>query len=647
MSLDGTGYSPPLAFGRFRVLHQVGAGALGPVFRGHDPEHGRLVAIKVFRLDLPPEKAAELAVELQRVVDLALLHPGLVTMHAAGLEGSAAYLVQDFLAADSLDAALRNYGPAPALQALNVLTRLAGALDFSAAVGAFHGAFHSRDVLVSPDESRITGIGVAGALERCGISNPGRRPYAAPERLRGAPPGSQSDVYSLAVCAHELLTARRPVPEGDELSLRLESLGWDQERAAAVFRRGFAVNPDDRYPSALEFVTALQETLEEPARFVSVGDPHELVQVEPEGVGRDATGAVEPIEAAVREDAIADRSRGGLLSLEKEHEAVPAGDDIDFFLQADRANGIGTRFPARAEEVDGVVSEAPDTAEVRSGTVSRAIPADGARPMAAPEVTFAARSKLAGLPLLLTLLVGLLVGFVAGYVFGVSRSLPAPAPGKPTLSQAAQLAGASKSDDGEAGRAPEARPPGTTSQAAAADSARSGGDAAITAKAAATAPARPAPGAVLEVRSTPGGARVVLNGEARGKTPLSIGNLPPGRYIVDLALPGYASVRREVALRAGQSERVSLALTRTPQRPAPKPQEFVGSMLVESRPSGARVVLDGQRVGTTPLSLPNVPAGSHVVRLELDGHLPWAASVRVAAGQRATVRGSLEPERSQ
>ena len=54
---EATGSAPPDAFGPFRVLHQVGAGALGPVFRAYDPDQDKLVAVKLFRLELPPERS--------------------------------------------------------------------------------------------------------------------------------------------------------------------------------------------------------------------------------------------------------------------------------------------------------------------------------------------------------------------------------------------------------------------------------------------------------------------------------------------------------------------------------------------------------------------------------------------------------------
>jgi hypothetical protein len=54
------------------------------------------------------------------------------------------------------------------------------------------------------------------------------------------------------------------------------------------------------------------------------------------------------------------------------------------------------------------------------------------------------------------------------------------------------------------------------------------------------------------------------------------------------------------------------------------------------------VFIDGKPVGATPLSLPEVPIGSHVVRLELPDHRIWSTTARVTAGQQARVTGSLE-----
>ena len=180
------------------------------MFRAYDAERERLVAVKAFKLDLPPDRVHRLVAEFERIIAAGLTHPVLAVPLATGIAGVSAYLAQEYVAADSVDLVVREFGPAPAADALRVAAQLAGALDFAAAVHMTHGALHPRDVLLSSDDTRLTGIGIASALERIGVAAPVRRPYTAPERIAGARWDRRTDVFSLAALMHELLWARRP-----------------------------------------------------------------------------------------------------------------------------------------------------------------------------------------------------------------------------------------------------------------------------------------------------------------------------------------------------------------------------------------------------------------------------------------------------
>ena len=86
---------------------------------------------------------------------------------------------------------------------------------------------------------------------------------------------------------------------------------------------------------------------------------------------------------------------------------------------------------------------------------------------------------------------------------------------------------------------------------------------------------------------------------------------------------------------------------RTPPPPLPPPASatsgrYQGGLTVDSRPTGARVFLDGRLVGTTPLTIAAVPAGEHAIRLERDGYRRWSSSVRVVAAEQNRVTASLE-----
>ena len=120
------------------------------------------------------------------------MHPSIVEPIEAGIEGTLAFRAEEYVAAESLDVAMRHYAPAPIEKVLPFITQLAGAIDFARAQGIGHGGLHPRDIFVTPDLARATGFGVVEALEQVGIRAPVRRPYSAPgahrRRAAGAPP---------------------------------------------------------------------------------------------------------------------------------------------------------------------------------------------------------------------------------------------------------------------------------------------------------------------------------------------------------------------------------------------------------------------------------------------------------------------------
>jgi hypothetical protein len=150
---------------------------------------------------------------------------------------------------------------------------------------------------------------------------------------------------------------------------------------------------------------------------------------------------------------------------------------------------------------------------------------------------------------------------------------------------------------------------------------------------------------------------VTVNGRWRGRTPLTLDDLPFARYDVRVVQPGFTTVQEAVRLSAAEPERdLSFRLQERPAAPArqasrPAPARaperaasttYTGSVFVDSRPRGATVFIDGKSVGVTPLSVPEIAIGSHVVRLELPDHRIWSSATRVVSGETARVTGSLE-----
>ena len=403
------------------------------MFRAYDATRERLVAVKLFNLDLPPERGHQLVAELELLVAADLTHPALASALATGISGVSAFLVQDYVAADSLDLAVREYGPAPAGNALRVAAQLAGALDFAAAAQLTHGALHPRDVLLSSDDTRLTGLGVTRALERVGVVAPVRRPYTAPERIAGSDWDRRADVFSLAALMHELMWGRRVSGLGARAAEKLtEIAGASLPALRDVFAQALAENPADRFETALEFADALKNACPdvavapEPApapkrRAVRDKEPRLPLDEGPEEEAAVARGVPDVAQGVPPPLAVdPDELRRGSPKRDAREGGSPA--DLDISTPAISETEIV--YQPAAEVLHGPVpfeSAAASPAGFITGRDS--------------EPSALERTRSAVWPLVLALLVGIAIGFAGGFFAG-SREQPAAAPAATTAAAA-------------------------------------------------------------------------------------------------------------------------------------------------------------------------------------------------------------------
>ena len=208
----------------------------------------------------------QLVAEFETLISASLTHPGIAAPIATGICEARPFLAQEYVAAESLDVAIRDSGAPKVVDVLRIATQLAGALDFAAYADVAHGALHPRDVLLSFEDARLTGIGVAQALEQVGAAVPVRRPYTAPERIGGTSWDRRADVFSLAALMHEMLWGRRLSATGAHVSELLTKLpDSDLDALRTAFARGLAEDPAKRFETALEFAQALERAFPEVA----------------------------------------------------------------------------------------------------------------------------------------------------------------------------------------------------------------------------------------------------------------------------------------------------------------------------------------------------------------------------------------------
>jgi hypothetical protein len=566
---EAGGSAIPDAFGPFRVLHQIGAGTLGPVFRAYDAERERLVAVKLFRLDLPPEKVHQLVTAFEQLIATELTHPALATPLATGMVGVQAYLAMDYAPAESLDLAVREYGPAPPADALRVAAQLAGGLDFAAVVHVVHGCLHPRDVLLAADDTRVTGIGIARALEGVGVMAPTRRPYTAPERAAGQAWDRRADIFTLAALTHELLWGRRIAGHGLAEGLP-NPPGGDVESLRDVFARALAEDPHDRFGTALEFADALRSA------FPAIGDAK-----------AEAGPAAAPIAAPIvmaPQLPLEDPAPSNVVPMEIPIEApiaapVAASDAVELELRKEADPEIAERYR----------DVAPPPAVVATPVASPV--SFGSAPAFESESTPPPRSR-AGLALAAVaaaLIVGLAVGYGVGMRGGapqveqtpIADASPAAAPAAaPPAREATEVAvtepakpapGPSTAAPTPVDRTPEpresrpaspARRPSTSSRAAT--------PAPRVAERRTTVPPPPQPASGtagryvgrLSVDSRPDGARVFLDGREVGRTPLEVATVSAGEHAIRLERDGYRRWSSAIRVVASERTRVTASLER-------------------------------------------------------------------------------------
>jgi tRNA A-37 threonylcarbamoyl transferase component Bud32 len=263
--------------GRYRIVKELGRGAMGVVYQAVDPTIGRSLAIKTIRLREvdDPGQRARLRERLFREARSAgvLSHPGIVTIYDMEEEDGLAYIAMQFVNGPTLDELMAGKKPMAPDQIFRVLRQTAAALDFAHQKGIVHRDIKPANIMVDKDGTvKIADFGIAkaGTSENLTISGTilGTPNYMSPEQVQGTNIDGRSDQFSLAVVAYEILTGERPFA-GEHLGTVVYKIVQEQPvephrlnpslgtEITAVLRKALSKQPDKRYVSCTEFVNAL------------------------------------------------------------------------------------------------------------------------------------------------------------------------------------------------------------------------------------------------------------------------------------------------------------------------------------------------------------------------------------------------------
>ena len=254
------------------MVERIGRGGMASVYRAHDPELNRHVAVKVlpsFQTE-DPTFVERFRLEAQAVARLN--HPNIVQIYDVGEDKGFIYIVMEHVTGGTLQDRLGDR--IPLAEVLQMIGPLAEALDYAHGHGIIHRDIKPANVLLDPDgRPKLSDFGLARMMEgSAGLTRAdsvlGTPEYMAPEQALGARADQKSDLYALGIIAYQMLLGRTPF-RGDTPSETLmahihrdvplpTALYPDMDPGLeAILLRALAKEPDDRHDSPGEFAKAL------------------------------------------------------------------------------------------------------------------------------------------------------------------------------------------------------------------------------------------------------------------------------------------------------------------------------------------------------------------------------------------------------
>ena len=229
----------PSKVGRYQIVESIGFGAMGAVYKAFDPLIKRTIAIKTIRLDVPPQ-SPHYRTFIERFYHEArisgtLSHPNIVTLFDIGeTEDKVPFLAMEFIDGETVADVLNEGRLFRPEQVIGLVSQMAAAIDYAHAKGVIHRDIKPSNIILHEGEKvKVTDFGIAKLVDS-DITHSGSLlgtpSYMSPEQAMGESLDGRSDIFSLGVVAFEMLSGQQPFPGNNVTSILYKLVHADPVR---------------------------------------------------------------------------------------------------------------------------------------------------------------------------------------------------------------------------------------------------------------------------------------------------------------------------------------------------------------------------------------------------------------------------------
>ena len=299
-------------FGRYRLIELLGRGGMGEVWRAHDTDTDRIVAIKVLPAHFSDNEDFKRRFRREAHAAARLNSPHVIPIHNYGEIDGRLYVDMRLIEGRDLQTVLAD-GPLEPARAVRIIEGVALALHAAHKVGLLHRDVKPSNILLDENDfAYLIDFGIARAADETRLTKSGNTigtfQYIAPERLgTRAVEDARADIYSLACVLYECLTGQPPFADADG-GLVAAHLNTPPPQPStthpdvpaqfdAVIGTGMAKDPDERYATTKELAEAARAAVVTERAATSTEAKHPAPAERP---GRRPTSQVKSLPAPPR-----------------------------------------------------------------------------------------------------------------------------------------------------------------------------------------------------------------------------------------------------------------------------------------------------------------------------------------------------------